>query len=177
MHAVPECHTIRHLLDGLVDQTLTSVEHERVRSHLESCAECQEVSLAKDPALLFLVLGEQRQSEFFWAGLWRDIQEEIEETPQRSNPGWRGHLRKTFSAAAAFAAISAVGILYLNREEPTPVVSSLELALPGLVEEIEALPSFSLDLPRATAEDPDTRIVTLESSMPIVMVYNPNLDL
>ena len=37
--------------------------------------------------------------------------------------------------------------------------------------------SLFTDLPRATVDDPETRIVTLESSMPIVMIFDPRLDL
>jgi len=175
-----ECRATGRNLEAYLEDRLPLAEEEALRAHLTACEECREAARERDPSLLFLTLAGRRKDEFFWASMWRDIQDGL---PARSEPRRLPARRHLWTAAAVVLAVGlAVGLTPLwwgggEAAVPQPD-SAMFLDLP----EALSLPEISLPdrlpPPLVTVDDPGVRqVVHFETSMPIVMLYNPRIDL
>lgn len=175
MKAVPDCELLMGKLDRLLADELDHEEAERVRDHLADCEECGARAREKDPSLIFLALRGQSQSEFFWASMWRDLQEALPQRPPRRRHG-------ILPAAAVVAAVATVGLLtwlqggagivsapgeHMARtaEPPAPAAS--------VTRGPDPVPAHNL--PPVTPRDTDSRVLMIDTN--VAVVYNPKIDL
>lgn len=171
------CKAVARRLDDYLADRLGEDERAGVRAHLSQCRSCREEAARKDPSLVFLALADRRKNEFFWASLWRDLQDHLSERKRPLLGGRRG-----WSAAAAVLAVMLVG--YLTLWGPDPLRNPTQAGRPSPVRAEPARPpQKSAALPAAvpeplfTVDDPEVRVVLIESKTPIVMFYDPRIDL
>jgi hypothetical protein len=176
-----ECRATGPSLEAYLEDRLPRAEAEALRAHLALCGSCRDQAMERDSSLLFLTLADQSKDEFFWASMWRDIQDGLPARSESRRPPVRRHL---WAAAAVVLAVglaaSLAPLLWWGGGGGTgPAVENMAaLGPPEIATPVEVSLPDDLPPPLVTVDDPDVKqVMQFEASMPIVMLYNPGIDL